>query len=80
MHAARPSWFAKVLMLSALPAFLIGIPMVRTLGHLGVNEVWAFMLAMPLLIAAWHYLLGWLIDRTSDWIAKAATPNHGNHA
>jgi hypothetical protein len=50
-------------MVSALPAFLVGVAIVRGLGHLGVNEVWSFFTSMPLLIFAWYYFIGWLIDR-----------------
>ena len=59
----EPSWIAEGLMLSALPAFIAGAVIVRGLGHLGVNEVWSFLISMPLLIFAWYYFIGQLIDR-----------------
>jgi hypothetical protein len=62
-----PSWVAKFLMLSALPAFVVGTAVVRGLAHLGVSEVWSFAIVMPLLILAWFYFVGWLIDR---WVHK----------
>jgi hypothetical protein len=58
-----PGWLAKVLMASALPAFVIGALIVGGLGRLGTNEVWSFMLSMPILICGWYYLVGWLLDR-----------------
>jgi len=62
-----PSWMAEFLMLSALPAFVVGTAVVRGLAHLGVSEVWSFMIVMPLLILAWFYFVGWLTDR---WVHK----------
>jgi hypothetical protein len=54
-------------MLSAIPAFVVGMGFVRTLGHHGVNEVSSFMVVMPVLVAAWDYAVGYLIDR---WMCK----------
>ncbi len=42
-----PGVLAKFLMLSGFPAFI---------------EVRSFMVSMPLLLSAWCYLLGWMID------------------
>jgi hypothetical protein len=47
----------------ALPAFLVGTGVVHGLARLGVSEVISFMVSMPLLIFAWFYLVGWLVDR-----------------
>ena len=58
-----PGWIAKGLMVSALPAFMVGAVIVHGLGHLGVNEVWSFLTSMPVLISAWYYFIGWLLDR-----------------
>jgi hypothetical protein len=58
-----PGLLAKSLMLSALPAFVIGILVVRGLGRMGVSEVSSFMASMPVLIVAWYYTVGLLIDR-----------------
>jgi hypothetical protein len=73
-----PGWSTAALMLSALPAFLIGIPLVRALGHLGVNELWAFMLMMPLLVAAWYYAVGWVVDHRIDRRSHRTTPAAAN--
>jgi hypothetical protein len=35
-----PSWLAKFLMRSALPAFVVGTAVVKGLAGLGVSEVW----------------------------------------
>jgi hypothetical protein len=55
------------LMLLALPAFVLGAISVSGLGRLGVNEVWSFILLMPLFVFAWFYFGGWLVDR---WVRK----------
>jgi hypothetical protein len=44
---------------------------------MGINQVSSFMFLMPVLIGAWYYLIGWLLDR---WISKrshlsTATPD-----
>ncbi len=62
-----PGWLTRVLLLSAFPTFLVGIPLVRVLGRHGASEIWSFMVLMPLLIFAWYYAVGWLIDR---WMSK----------
>jgi hypothetical protein len=56
-------WLARTLTLSALPAFMIGMVIVSALSNLGVSEVTSFMISMPLLIFAWYYFVGWLLDR-----------------
>ena len=58
-----PGLMDKGLVFSALPAFLVGLAIVRGLAHLGVSEVATFMVAMPLCIALWFYSVGWLFDR-----------------
>jgi hypothetical protein len=62
-----PGLLAKSLMLSALPVFGVGMLVVRGLGRTGVSEVLSFMVSMPLLICAWYYAVGRLIDR---WLYK----------
>jgi hypothetical protein len=59
----HPGWVAKSLMLSAFPVFMFGLLIVRGLGRFGISEVTSFMVLMPLLVFAWYYLVGWLIDR-----------------
>ena len=58
-----PGWLARCFILSALPAFLVGAGIVHSLSRLGVSEVTSFMISMPLLIFAWFYFVGWLLDR-----------------
>ena len=58
-----PGWLAKFLMLSALPAFVVGGFAVSGLGRLGLSQVSSFMFLMPVLIFAWYYFIGWLLDR-----------------
>jgi hypothetical protein len=54
-------------MLSAFPAFVVGGLAVGGLGRLGISEFSTFMLLMPVLIVAWYYFVGWLLDR---WLGK----------
>jgi hypothetical protein len=61
-----PGLATDLLILTALPAFVVGMLVVRGLGRMGVSEVWTFMVSMPLLIGAWYYAVGWLIDRRKD--------------
>ena len=58
-----PGLMQRALVLSALPAFVIGLGIVRGLGHLGVSEVTTFMVVMPLCMGIWFYSVGWLLDR-----------------
>jgi len=58
-------------MLSALPAFVVGRAVVSGLARLGVSEVWSFAILMPVLVVAWFYFVGWLIDR---WLHKWSQP------
>ena len=62
-----PGLFGKVLMISAFPAFVLGIAAVAIFGRLGIDEITSFMILTPILISAWYYFIGWLIDR---WIQK----------
>ena len=62
-----PGLLEQFLILSALPAFAVGGFAVRSLGRMGINQVSSFMFLMPVLICAWYYLIGWLLDR---WISK----------
>jgi hypothetical protein len=58
-----PGLLVSGLMISALPAFVIGGLAVASLGPLGINKVVTFLAFMPLLVFAWFYFLGWLVDR-----------------
>jgi len=60
-------WLSQTLMLSAFPAFLVGWIIVVGLREVGISEVASFMVSMPLLIIAWYYFVGLLLDR---WINK----------
>jgi len=39
---------------------------------MGISQVSSFMFSMPVLILAWYYLIGWLLDR---WISKRSHPS-----
>jgi hypothetical protein len=60
-----PGLATQILVASAIPAFIIGGMVVSGLGTLGVSKVLSFMLVMPILICAWYFLVGWLLD---GWI------------
>jgi hypothetical protein len=51
----------------ALPAFALGAICIGGLGHLGVSEVWSFMLLIPIFMFTWFYFIGWVVDR---WMRK----------
>jgi hypothetical protein len=57
-----PSWLDRLLIISALPAFLAGAALMILLSKLGLDEVLTFMVCMPILLLAWYYLVGWLIE------------------
>jgi hypothetical protein len=58
-----PGLLEKALVISALPAFLLGKVFVRGLARLGFSEFATFMSTMPVLIIGWFYGVGWLLDR-----------------
>jgi hypothetical protein len=62
--SVEPGLMAKVFVLSATPAFVVGTFAVRRFARFGISELSSFMVAMPLLIAAWFYVVGWLVDRS----------------
>jgi hypothetical protein len=53
----------KALVLTAIPAFLVGLAIVRGFARFGISEVTTFMAAMPVCITLWFYSVGWLLDR-----------------
>jgi len=63
VHLGEPGLLPNVLVLSALPAFLLGRAVVFGLARLGVSEVASFESTMPVLILGWPSLVGWLLDR-----------------
>jgi hypothetical protein len=75
MILVDPGYLAKSLVLTALPAFALGAVVVRGLAHIGVSEVWSFGAVMPLLIFAWFYFVGWLIDRCVRKRSHPSTPS-----
>jgi hypothetical protein len=60
-----PRWLDRLLIVSALPAFLAGAAIVVVLSKLGLDEVLTFMVSMPILLFVWYYFIGWLIERWS---------------
>jgi hypothetical protein len=58
-----PGWMMRLLAVSALPAFIVGLATVHGLAKLGVSEIVTFMISVPLLIVVWFYLVGWFLDR-----------------
>jgi hypothetical protein len=65
----RQGRVSQVLTLSAFPAFLLGWFIVDDFSIWGISQLTSFMIVMPLLIGAWFYLVGWLIER---WTHKRA--------
>jgi hypothetical protein len=67
-----PGIILRALLISGFPAWLISIRAIHGLARFGVNEIYSFFAIAPLLLFAWYFLLGFLIDR---WRAKRkATP------
>jgi len=56
-------WPTKSFTVLSIPALAVGVALTLGLGRLGVSEVWTFMISMPLLVFAWYYCVGILIDR-----------------
>jgi hypothetical protein len=74
-----PSWLDRLLIVSALPAFLAAAAIVVVLSKLGLNEVLTFMVCIPILLFVWYYSVGWLIERwsKSQSQAKSVPPEPG---
>lgn len=58
-----PGWATTLLLLSAFPAFVVNWILITILSRVGMSQVVTFMASMPVLIVAWYYFLGWLLDR-----------------
>jgi hypothetical protein len=58
-----PGTVTRTFMAFAMPAFLLSAVIVGGLRRLGINQIWSFMISMPLLIFGWFYFVGSLIDR-----------------
>ena len=75
----EPGPLTLLLTLPAFPAFVVGIVIVHGVWRLGISEVTSFFVSMPLLISAWYYFIGWLVDRWRDRRQLALTaPRAGN--
>jgi hypothetical protein len=59
----HPGIVERIFGFSALPAFVVGLFITYGLGSFGINEIISYMVSMPLLIFAWFYSVGWLVDR-----------------
>lgn len=58
-----PGYLANASFFSGLPAFLASMVLTAALSRLGVSQIWTFMISTPVLLFAWYYFLGWLLDR-----------------
>lgn len=58
-----PGFLLETQLISGLPAFLVGMKTVHGLGRLGVNEVYCFFFLTPILLFAWYFFVGWVLDR-----------------
>jgi hypothetical protein len=73
----HPTLLEQLLMVSALPAFIIGGMAVSGLGRLGASQVSSFMFVMSPLIFVRYYVVARLLD---GWIrkrSKLGTPAPG---
>jgi len=62
-HVVEPGRVSEAFILLSFPAFVVVEVIVSGLGRFGVNEIWSFMISAPLLLSAWYYMIGVLIDR-----------------
>ena len=58
-----PGYMADFIFLSGLPAFMASAVVLSALSRFGASQVWTFMISTPILLFAWYYFLGWLLDR-----------------
>jgi hypothetical protein len=58
----HPGIVERIFEFSALPVFIVGLFITYGLGRLGINEIISYMVLMPLLIFAWFYSVGSVID------------------
>jgi len=61
--SVRAGGFERALVLSAFPAFLAAMAVMRGLARFGISELLSFIFIMPVLMLAWFYTVGWLFDR-----------------
>jgi hypothetical protein len=57
-----PGVAEQFLVLSGLPAFLAGVPLIKTLGRRGISEVTTLFAVLPPLLGLWYFFLGWLLE------------------
>src|SRR5258707_1528658 len=57
-----PAPLLEVFSVSALPALIFALWIVHGLGRFGINQVYSFFVATPILTSAWYYFVGWLFD------------------
>lgn len=69
----HPGLLARSLMLSGLPAFLVCFLITSGLRRLGVSEVTAFFVSIPVLMLVWYYVLGRLFEY---WSARNLLTRH----
>ena len=62
-----PGLLDRFLLLTALPAFVLGGLIVKSLRTTGINELTSFMFLMPVLLLVWFYFVGRVID---GWIQR----------
>jgi hypothetical protein len=53
----------RLLVLTAVPSFLIEVALLTGSRKLGISQIPVFFISLPILLFAWFYFLGWLIDR-----------------
>ena len=58
-----PGYLSNVSFFSGVPAFLASMVIAAALSRLGISQVLTFMISTPILLFAWYYFLGWLLDR-----------------
>ena len=58
-----PGVLSMAFALSGFPAFHLSWVAAVALSRFGISQIITFMISTPILLTAWYYFLGWLVDR-----------------
>ena len=59
----EPGPLQTVFLWTALPAFVVTAGVLHVADKFAINQVPVFLALLPVSVAAWFYMIGWLIDR-----------------
>src|SRR3954468_19712865 len=58
----------ELIVLSGFPAFLALIPIFSLSRMFGLDQLYVFLAAAPILLTCWYWFVGWLIDH--GWMTR----------